>query len=147
VSLVSIAAPGQVGLLSFSQEIGEVLLTRPDSINLYNKGCAATQARQHAEAAVFFSQALLIEPASLVARFNLGGALREAGNFAGALAAFRQCMMDHPEYPESRYNVGWGGSGRGKSVPETARAHVRALAGFYPEIDFTPLLGGDAMQS
>jgi hypothetical protein len=33
-----------------------------------------------------------------------------------------------------------GGSGRGRAVPETVRAQVRALAGFYPEIDFTPLM-------
>ena len=33
-----------------------------------------------------------------------------------------------------------GGSGRGRAVPDTARAHVDALAGFYPEVDFTPLM-------
>jgi tetratricopeptide (TPR) repeat protein len=34
-----------------------------------------------------------------------------------------------------------GGSGRGKAVPQAARAHVRALAGFYPDVDFAPLMG------
>jgi tetratricopeptide (TPR) repeat protein len=34
-----------------------------------------------------------------------------------------------------------GGSGRGKAVPEAARAQVRALAAFYPEVDFAPLMG------
>jgi len=33
-----------------------------------------------------------------------------------------------------------GGSGRGRAVPDAARAHVAALAGFYPEVDFTPLM-------
>lgn len=34
-----------------------------------------------------------------------------------------------------------GGSGRGRAVPESARTHVRALASYYPDVDFVPLLG------
>ena len=33
-----------------------------------------------------------------------------------------------------------GGSGRGQAVPEAARAHVRALASYYPDVDFTSVL-------
>jgi tetratricopeptide (TPR) repeat protein len=34
-----------------------------------------------------------------------------------------------------------GGSGRGQAVPAAARAHVEALAAFYPDVDFAPLMG------
>jgi hypothetical protein len=76
-------------------------------------------------------EALMADPAATVARVaDWAGKPASQSDIAQALAATGR---------SATFNK--GGSGRGKSVPETARAHVRALAGFYPDIDFTPLLG------
>jgi tetratricopeptide (TPR) repeat protein len=76
-------------------------------------------------------EALMADPVAMVARVaDWAGMPASQSDIAQALAATGR---------SATFNK--GGSGRGKSVPESARAHVRALAGFYPDIDFTPLLG------
>ena len=74
---------------------------------------------------------LLADPATVVERIaSWAGIAASPEEIAAAVAA-----TGH----SATFNK--GGSGRGQAVPEAARAHVRALAAFYPDVDFALLLG------
>jgi hypothetical protein len=76
-------------------------------------------------------EALMADPSGTVARVAAWAGIAATGDeIVQALAATGQ---------SATFNK--GGSGRGKSVPEAARAHVLALTAHYPDVDFTPLLG------
>jgi hypothetical protein len=75
---------------------------------------------------------LMADPAATVAgAAEWAGIVASETEIAQALAATGHA---------STFNK--GGSGRGKAVPAAARAHVEALASYYPQVDFTPLLAG-----
>ena len=74
---------------------------------------------------------LMADPAATVARIaDWAGVAAEPAEIARALAE-----TGH----SATFNK--GGSGRGRAVPQAARAHVEALTAYYPEVDFAPLLG------
>ena len=75
---------------------------------------------------------LMADPGAILAGIaEWGGIAASRTEIAEALAA-----TGH----SSTFNK--GGSGRGKAVPAAARAHVEAMASYYPQVDFTPLLAG-----
>jgi tetratricopeptide (TPR) repeat protein len=75
---------------------------------------------------------LMADPAGVVAGIAEWACIAADGAaIAGAIAA-----TGH----SATFNK--GGSGRGKAVPASARALVEAMAAYYPQVDFTPLLAG-----
>src|SRR5437016_984697 len=81
------------------------LVSRPEAIQFYNKGCVAIAAGDFVAAGRNFEQALVIEPGSLMARYNLGCALRAAGDIRGAIVVFERCAAEHPDHIDSLYNL------------------------------------------
>jgi Flp pilus assembly protein TadD len=85
--------------------IGPNLFSRPEAIDLYNKGCQALGAGDFSQAAIFFRESLEVEPDSLMASFNLAASLRQSGDLAGAIVAYRHCAEANPGHSESAYNL------------------------------------------
>ena len=81
------------------------MFARSETIEVYNKGCEALSVGTYAAAASYFRRCLMIEPDSLMARYNLGFALERAGDTAGSIETYRKCVGDHPDHLDSAYNL------------------------------------------
>ena len=68
------------------------------------------------------------------------GTVAQVAEWAGIAATGDEIVRALGETGQSA-TFNKGGSGRGASVPEAARARVLALTAHYPDVDFTPLLG------
>jgi len=79
--------------------------SRPEAVQLYNQGCQAMLDGKAAEAASLFRRALMVEPDSLMARFNLGIALERSGDIPASIEVYRKCVIRHPDHLDSGYNL------------------------------------------
>jgi tetratricopeptide (TPR) repeat protein len=103
------------------------MLTPASRDDLLDTGNRAFDAGAFAEAAACFAEALVRDPADLVAALGLGCALMELGDPEGAAGAFARGLEASPTSAALYFNLGVALRALG-DAPRAAAAHVEAIA-------------------
>jgi tetratricopeptide (TPR) repeat protein len=98
------------------------------------------QARVWMNDVALFTNAVAVNPTSMLALNNLGNAYREAGQFGAAEQQFRRVSQLYPDYPEGHSNVAWLLELRGElsEAIEFRRRALAAIAQQPPELRSSP---------
>ena len=109
-------------------EAKKLLITFPNSINLYNIIGAANQNLSKLDEAIqAYQKALSINPDFAQALNNMGNTLKDQGKLEEALEAFQKALSINPDYAEALNNMGTVLKQQGKPN-EAIKAYKKALS-------------------
>ncbi len=81
-------------------------LPTPNAMDLFTRALDCEDRHQFAEAAACYRQAIALDPADPILRFNLGNVLYRQQELEGAAACFGEALARDPDYAEAWNNLG-----------------------------------------